>query len=137
MAVEGCLDNIRQARHLFLSIYSSQTVQYHNACAARDAKRIYLYHTEHHWREVHNQHVRKTTLKKENAMTESVYKIIELVGSSPVSWEEATQNAVKSAGMSLRDLRIAEVVTLDMKLENDQPAVFRARVKLSFKLLSD
>ena len=70
-------------------------------------------------------------------MTESVYKIIELVGSSPVSWEEATQNAVKSAGLSLRDLRIAEVVTLDMKLENNQPAVFRARVKLSFKLLAD
>lgn len=70
-------------------------------------------------------------------MTESVYKIIELVGSSPVSWEEATQNAIKSAGMSLRDLRIAEVITLDMKLENNQPAVFRARVKLSFKLLAD
>ncbi|KJR98997.1 MAG: transporter [Desulfobulbaceae bacterium BRH_c16a] len=70
-------------------------------------------------------------------MTESVYKIIELVGSSPVSWEEATQNAIKSAGMSLRDLRIAEVVTLDMKLENNQPAIFRARVKLSFKLLAD
>lgn len=70
-------------------------------------------------------------------MTESVYKIIELVGSSPVSWEEATQNAIKSAGMSLRDLRIAEVITLDMKVENNQPAVFRARVKLSFKLLAD
>lgn len=70
-------------------------------------------------------------------MTESVYKIIELVGSSPVSWEEATQNAVKSAGMRLRDLRIAEVVTLDMKMENDQPAIYRARVKLSFKVLSE
>lgn len=70
-------------------------------------------------------------------MTESVYKIIELVGSSPVSWEEATQNAVKSAGMSLRDLRIAEVVTLDMKMENDRPAIFRSRVKLSFKVLSE
>jgi dodecin len=70
-------------------------------------------------------------------MTESVYKIIELVGSSSVSWEEATKNAVNSAGLSLRDLRIAEVMTLDMKIENNQPAVFRARVKLSFKLLSD
>ena len=70
-------------------------------------------------------------------MSESVYKIIELVGSSPVSWEEATQNAVKSAGMSLRDLRIAEVVTLDMIVEEGQAAVFRARVKLSFKLLSE
>lgn len=70
-------------------------------------------------------------------MSESVYKIIEMVGSSPNSWEEATQNAVKSAGMSLRDLRIAEVITLDMKVEGDKPAFFRARVKLSFKLLAD
>ena len=70
-------------------------------------------------------------------MTQSVYKIIELVGSSPVSWEEATKNAVNSAGLSLRDLRIAEVMTLDMKIENNQPAIFRARVKLSFKLLAD
>ncbi|MGB3210427.1 MAG: dodecin family protein [Desulforhopalus sp.] len=70
-------------------------------------------------------------------MSESVYKIIEMVGSSPVSWEEATQNAVKSAGMSLRDLRIAEVVKLDMKVEEEKATAFRARVKLSFKLLSD
>jgi dodecin len=70
-------------------------------------------------------------------MSESVYKIIEMVGSSPVSWEEATKNAVASAGMSLRDLRIAEVVTLDMKIDEGKPAAFRARVKLSFKLLSD
>ena len=70
-------------------------------------------------------------------MSESVYKIIEMVGSSPKSWEEATQNAVKSAGMSLRDLRIAEVVTLDMKVEDGKAVAFRARVKLSFKLLSD
>lgn len=70
-------------------------------------------------------------------MSESVYKIIEMVGSSPVSWEEATNNAVKSAGMSLRDLRIAEVVTLDMKIDEGKPAAYRARVKLSFKLVSD
>jgi dodecin len=70
-------------------------------------------------------------------MSESVYKIIELVGSSPVSWEEAAKNAVNSAGLSLRDLRVAEVMTLDMKIENNEPAIFRARVKLSFKLLSD
>jgi len=71
-------------------------------------------------------------------MSESVYKIIEMVGSSPVSWEEATQNAVKSAELSLRDLRIAEVITLDMKIdENGEGAIFRARVKLSFKVLSD
>lgn len=71
-------------------------------------------------------------------MSESVYKIIEMVGSSPVSWEEATKNVVKSAGLTLRDLRIAEVVTLDMKIdENGKEAIFRARVKLSFKILSD
>lgn len=70
-------------------------------------------------------------------MSESVYKIIEMVGASTTSWEEATQAAVKSAGMSLRDLRIAEVVTLDMKIDDGKAAVFRARVKLSFKILSD
>ena len=70
-------------------------------------------------------------------MSESVYKLIEMVGSSPVSWEEATQNAVKSAGMSIRDLRIAEVVTLDMMVDEDKPVAYRARVKLSFKILSD
>ncbi len=70
-------------------------------------------------------------------MSQSVYKIIEMVGSSVDSWEDATQNAIKSAGMSIRDLRIAEVVTLDMKLEDNEVAVFRSRVKLSFKILSD
>lgn len=70
-------------------------------------------------------------------MSESVYKIIEMVGTSPTSWEEATQSAVKSAGLSLRDLRIAEVVTLDMKIDEGQAAAYRARVKLSFKILSD
>ena len=70
-------------------------------------------------------------------MSQSVYKIIEMVGASAESWEEATQNAVKSAGMSLRDLRIAEVITLDMKIEDGKAAIYRARVKLSFKILSD
>ena len=70
-------------------------------------------------------------------MSESVYKIIEMVGSSPVSWEEATQNAIKAAGLSLRDLRIAEVDTLDLKIEDGQGVIYRARVKLSFKILSD
>ena len=71
-------------------------------------------------------------------MSKSVYKIIEMVGSSTLSWEDAAQNAVKSAELSLRDLRIAEVVTLDMKLgENGEDPVYRARVKLSFKLVSD
>lgn len=70
-------------------------------------------------------------------MSESVYKVIEMVGSSPVSWEEATQNAVKSAGLSLRDLRIAEVEKLDLRIEDGKGVIYRSRVKLSFKVLSD
>lgn len=70
-------------------------------------------------------------------MSESVYKIIEMVGASPNSWEDATQNAIKSAGLSIRDLRIAEVEKLDMKIEDGQVTLYRARVKLSFKVLSD
>lgn len=66
-------------------------------------------------------------------MTESVYKVIELVGTSPTSWEEAAQNAVNTAGKSLQDLRIAEVGQLDMKVENGKVTAFRARVKVSFK----
>ncbi len=70
-------------------------------------------------------------------MSESVYKIIELVGSSPISWEEAAQNAVKSAGLSLRDLRVAEVDTFDMIIEDGKGVVYRAKVKISFKILSE
>ena len=51
-------------------------------------------------------------------MSESIYKIVELVGSSPVSWEDAAKNAVETASKTLRDLRIAEATTLDMKIEN-------------------
>lgn len=70
-------------------------------------------------------------------MSGSVYKIIEMVGSSPNSWEEAANNAVKSAGLSLRDLRVAEVVKLDMVIEENEVMVYRARVNLSFKVLSE
>ena len=66
-------------------------------------------------------------------MTESVYKIIELVGSSPISWEEAANNAVAKASESLRDLRICEVVKLDTKIESGKIVAYRARVQLSFK----
>jgi len=71
--------------------------------------------------------------QKEGTMGESVYKIIELVGTSEHSWEQAAKNAVERAGKSLRDLRIAEISTLDMKVENGKVDAFRARVKLSFK----
>ena len=70
-------------------------------------------------------------------MSDSVYKIIEIIGSSTDSWEEAAQNAVKAAGLSLRDLRIAEVVRLDMVVDEGKVAIYRARVNLSFKVLSD
>ncbi len=66
-------------------------------------------------------------------MAESVYKVIELVGVSTDSWEKAAAAAVQTASKSLKDLRIAEVSELDMKLENGQVAGYRARVKVSFK----
>jgi len=70
-------------------------------------------------------------------MAESVYKIIELVGTSEKSWEEAAKNAVERASKSLKELRIAEVSELDMKLENGKVAAYRARVKVSFKYLGE
>lgn len=66
-------------------------------------------------------------------MAESVYKIIELVGTSDESWEKATAAAVGRASQSLRDLRIAEVVQLDVQLDNGQVTAYRAKVKVSFK----
>jgi flavin-binding protein dodecin len=66
-------------------------------------------------------------------MAESVYKIIELVGSSTESWEKAAEAAVQQAGQSLRDLRVAEVCELDMHIEGGRVAAYRAKVKLSFK----
>ncbi len=66
-------------------------------------------------------------------MSDSVYKIIELVGTSDVSWEKAAQNAVETASKSLKNLRIAEVDKLDMKLDNGKVVAYRARVNLSFK----
>ncbi len=70
-------------------------------------------------------------------MSESVYKVIELVGTSPTSWEEAAKNAVETASKSLKDLRVAEITTLDMKVEGGNVTAFRARVNLSFKYVTD
>jgi hypothetical protein len=64
---------------------------------------------------------------------ESTYKIIELVGSSSKSWEAAAKNAVERAGKSVRDIRIAEVGALDLKVEKGKVVAYRARVKVSFK----
>ena len=66
-------------------------------------------------------------------MTTSVYKVIELVGTSPESWEAAAKNAVETAGKTLKNLRIAEISKLDMKIEEGKFVAFRARVSLSFK----
>lgn len=68
-------------------------------------------------------------------MAGSVYKIIELVGTSKNSWEDAAKNAVETAAKSLKDLRIAEVVKLDMQIDDDKVVAYRARVNVSFKYL--
>jgi flavin-binding protein dodecin len=62
-----------------------------------------------------------------------VYRVTEIIGTSPDSWEAAAKSAVETAGQSLRDLRIAEVGKLDMKVENGRVVAYRARVSLSFK----
>lgn len=67
-------------------------------------------------------------------MPNSVYKVIEVIGSSEKSWEEAAKRAVEKAGESLSDLRIAEVMTQDMKIEEGKVIAFRTKVQLSFKL---
>ncbi len=63
----------------------------------------------------------------------SVYKVIELVGSSPDSWEEAAKTAIETAAASVRDLRVAEVTELDLQIEDGRIIAYRARVKVSFK----
>lgn len=72
-------------------------------------------------------------MKKQVAKGESVYKVIELVGTSAKSWEDAARNAVETAAQTLRELRIAEVKQLDMKIEDGKVVAYRARVWLSFK----
>ena len=84
---------------------------------------------EHH-------HPRDTGISPQDDTEEqadTVYKIVEVVGVSEKSWEDAGRNAVETAAGSLRDLRVAEVTKMDMKLENGKVAAFRTRVSLSFK----
>ena len=69
---------------------------------------------------------------KSNGET-GVYRVTEIIGTSPVSWEAAAKNAIEAASKSLRDLRIAEVSKLDMKIEDGKVVAYRARVSLSFK----
>jgi flavin-binding protein dodecin len=70
-------------------------------------------------------------------VAESVYKIITLVGTSTESWEKAAKAAVERAGKTLRDLRVAEVVELDMQLDKGQVEAYRAKVRVSFKFEGD
>ena len=64
---------------------------------------------------------------------ESVYRVIDVIGTSPDSWEDAAKNAVETAARTLRDLRVAEIVKLDVKVQNGKVKAYRARVALSFK----
>ena len=74
----------------------------------------------------------KKRITKKSAM-EPIYKVIEVIGTSTKSWEDAATNAVETAGASLRDLRIAEVVKMDMKVDAGKVVAFRTRVLISFK----
>jgi len=72
-------------------------------------------------------------MAKKKAAVDTVYKVVEVIGTSTESWEEAARNAVQTAAETLRDLRIAEVVKQDMKVEEGKVVAFRTRVLLSFK----
>jgi hypothetical protein len=71
---------------------------------------------------------------KETVMPNSAYKVIDVIGTSETSWEEAAQRAIAVAGESLHNLRVAEVVKLDMKIENGKVVAYRSRLNLSFKI---
>jgi flavin-binding protein dodecin len=81
----------------------------------------------------HEIHIKSNIQRKEDYMSGSVYKVVELVGTSDVSWEQAAANAIATAGKTLRDLRVAEVTKLDMTVKEGKIASYRARVTLSFK----
>jgi flavin-binding protein dodecin len=66
-------------------------------------------------------------------MTDSIYRVTEVIGTSPQSWEDAAKNAVETAAHTLRDLRVGEIVKLDLTIEDGHVAQYRARVNISFK----
>jgi hypothetical protein len=72
-------------------------------------------------------------MAKQNKSADSVYKVTEIIGTSANSWEDAAKNAVEAASGTLRDLRIAEVIKLDVKIDGGKVVEYRARVQLSFK----
>jgi hypothetical protein len=72
-------------------------------------------------------------MAKQTESVESIYKVVEVIGTSRKSWDDAAKNAVETAASTLRDLRVAEIVKLDMKVEDGKVQAYRARVMLSFK----
>ena len=72
-------------------------------------------------------------MTKQTQETDSVYRVTEIVGTSTKSWEDAARNAVETAARTLRDLRVAEIVKTDLKVENGKAKAYRAREQLSFK----
>ncbi len=72
-------------------------------------------------------------MAKQAGSAESIYKVVEVIGTSTKSWDDAARNAVETAAGTLRDLRVAEIVKLDMKVEDGKVQAYRARVMLSFK----
>ena len=72
-------------------------------------------------------------MSKQSGTTDSVYKVVEVIGTSTKSWEDAAKNAVETASRTLRDLRIAEIVKMDVTVRNGKVRAFRTRVLLSFK----
>lgn len=70
-------------------------------------------------------------------MSTSIYKVIDVIGTSPTSWEEAAKNAIETASKSLKNLRIAEIIKLDLRVEDGKVSAYRARVNLSFKYESE
>jgi flavin-binding protein dodecin len=76
-------------------------------------------------------------MAKKQGSSEAVYKVVEVVGTSAVSWEDAAQRAVGAASETLRDLRIAEVLQMDLKVEKGKVVAYRTRVALSFKYARD
>jgi flavin-binding protein dodecin len=83
-----------------------------------------------------NQLIERKIMAKPAGSAESIYKVVEVIGTSRKSWDEAAKNAVETAAGTLRDLRVAEIVKLDMKVEDGKVQAYRARVMLSFKYQS-
>ena len=79
----------------------------------------------------------RTQRRKHERKRIYIYRVTEIIGTSAQSWEDAAKNAVEEASKHLRDLRVAEITKLDMKIENGRVTAYRARVQLSFKYQSD